>query len=99
MCFRSLNWLFINYPVLRSPDWKKPFIGHVDASQNSVGGTLAQRDQLGNEHPVAYFSKKLSPAETNYSANDRKLLGLILFLRRFRCYLEGHEFEIFTDKY
>lgn len=46
---------------------------------------------------VFYFSKGLSAAEESYSANDRELLGLIYFLQRFRCYIEGSEFEIFTD--
>ncbi len=46
---------------------------------------------------IAFFSKKLSPAEQNFTTNDRELLGLIYFSQRFRCYLEGSTFEIFTD--
>ena len=46
---------------------------------------------------IAFFSRKLTPAEENYSANDRELLGLVCFLERFRCFLEGTSFEIFTD--
>lgn len=46
---------------------------------------------------VAYFSKRLNDAEENYTANDRELLGLVYFLKRFRCYLEGSEFEVITD--
>lgn len=33
----------------------------------------------------------------NYSANYRELLGIVAFLRYFRSYLEGVEFEIVTD--
>jgi hypothetical protein len=84
-------------PILQSPNWKKPFRGHIDASQLAVGGTLTQIDDDELEHPVAFYSKKLLPAEANYSANDRELLALLSFLQRFRCYLEGTEFEIFTD--
>ncbi len=32
--FQELKLAFINSPVLRSPDWKKPSIGPVDALQN-----------------------------------------------------------------
>lgn len=39
----------------------------------------------------------MSPAEENYSTNDREILGLVYFLKRFRCYLEGVEFEVLTD--
>eukprot|EP00171_Calliarthron_tuberculosum_P007413 IDg7413t1 len=63
----------------------------------AVGGTLAQIDDEGRERVVAYFSKRLSPAEENYSANDRELLAMVYFLKRFRCYLEGSSFELITD--
>lgn len=46
---------------------------------------------------MSFFSKRLSPSEENYSANDRELLGLVYFLHRFRCYLEGAEFEVLTN--
>ena len=97
IAFKSLKETMISAPILVSPDWKKPFRGHIDASQTAVGGTLTQLDENGKDRVIAYFSKKLDPAEQNYTANDRELLGLIRFLERFRCYLEGWEFEIFTD--
>jgi RNase H-like domain found in reverse transcriptase len=86
-----------NAPILQSSNWKKPFKGLIDASQLAVGGTFTQIDDDGLEHPVAFYSKKLSPAEANYSANERELLALISFVQRLRCYLEGNEFEIFAD--
>ena len=95
--FDTLKEAITSAPVLVPPDWKKPFRGHIDASESAVGGTLTQLDDDGNERAIAFFSKKLSQAEQNYTANDRELLGLIYFLQRFRCYLEGSEFEIFTD--
>ena len=95
--FSRLKDTLVNAPVLNTPDWKKPFRGHIDASSATVGGTLTQFGDDDMEHPVVYYSKKLSPAEMNYSANDRELLGLISFLQRFRCYLEGQTFEIFAD--
>ena len=54
-------------------------------------------DSDNRDRVIAFFSKKLSQAEQNYSANDRELLGLIYFLERFRCYLEGSEFEVISD--
>jgi RNase H-like domain found in reverse transcriptase len=49
------------------------------------------------EHTVAFYSKMLFPAKTNCSANYREPLALTSFLKGFRCYLEGTEFENFTD--
>mgnify|MGYP003494222553 CR=1 FL=1 len=32
------------------------------------------------EHPVAFYSRELSPDEEKFSANDREILALISFL-------------------
>lgn len=95
--FEKLKKSITSAPILVAPDWTKPFRGHIDASQRAVGGTLTQLDKNGKDRVIAFFSKKLSPAEVNYTANDRELLALIRFLERFRCYLEGSSFEIITD--
>lgn len=95
--FLSLKEALVSAPVMRAPDWNRPFRCHTDASQLAVGGILTQIDDSGDEYVISYFSKRLTPAEENYSANDRELLGLVKFLQRFRCYLEGSEFEVLTD--
>lgn len=81
-----------------APSLDKPFHCHTDACQTAVGGSLTQLDKDGKEHVISYFSKRLSPAQENYKANDRELLGLVYFLQRFRCFLEGCEFQVYTDK-
>ena len=59
---------------------------------------MQQRSREGGAwEPLAYFSKKLRPPETKYSAFDRKLLAVYLGIRHFRHYLEGRDFLIFTD--
>lgn len=69
----------------------------MDGCQVSVRGYLNQLDDNGEEYSVAFFSKRLSPVEDNYSANDWKLLGRIYFLQRSRCYLEESELEFLAD--
>ena len=44
-----------------------------------------------------FFSRKLRPAEQNYSAFDRELLAAYLAIRHFRYSLEGRSFTLFTD--
>lgn len=68
--FEYLRSAMVNAPVLKAPDSSRPFRGHVDASQSAFVGTLTKIYDEGHEHPVAYFSKKLSPSEKNYTAND-----------------------------
>ena len=46
---------------------------------------------------MAFFSKKLKPAETKYSTFDRELLAVYLAIKRFRHFVEGRQFSITTD--
>jgi len=43
----------------------EPFDAFIDASAYAVGGLIVKRDELGTEHPVAFFSSKLTPAQKN----------------------------------
>ena len=95
--FESLKKAITSAPIIVSPDWETPFRGHIYASSAAVGITLTQLDDSGKDRVIAFFSKKLSSEEQNYTTNDRELLGLIHFLQRFRCYLEGWSSEIFAD--
>ena len=70
----------------------------ADASGEAEGAVLQQRPKHGGGwEPLAYFSRKLRPPEVKYSAFDRELLAVYLGVRRFRHYLEGRDFPIFTD--
>jgi hypothetical protein len=40
-------------------------------------GVLLQKDDQGVLHPVAFFSKKMTPAECNYKIYDKELLVII----------------------
>ncbi len=47
--------------------------------------------------PLGFFSKKLDPAQTRYSAYDRELLACVSGIRHFRFMLEGRRFTLYTD--
>ena len=84
--------------MLRHPRPGAQIAMSADASGEAVGAVLQQRQGcMGAWEPLAYFSKKLSPAETRYSAFDRELLAVYLGIRHFRHYLEGRDFPVFTD--
>nr|VZI16988.1 unnamed protein product [Spirometra erinaceieuropaei] len=68
----------------------------TDASSTAVGASL-QQTVRGVLQPLAFFSKKLSPAETRYSVFGRELLAVYLSIRHFRHFLEGREFVVLTD--
>jgi RNase H-like domain found in reverse transcriptase/Reverse transcriptase (RNA-dependent DNA polymerase) len=69
----------------------------TDASSSHVGAVLQQRSDAGDWAPLAFFSKKLSPAQQRYSTFDRELLAVYLALRHFHFFLEGRSFTAFTD--
>jgi hypothetical protein len=51
----------------------------------------------GPWQPLGFFSKKLEPAQTRYSAFDRELWACFSSIRHFRHMLEGRKFILFTD--
>ena len=55
-----------------------------DASMTGCGAVLTQAGR-----PVAYYSAKFSPAESNYTTTEQEMLGVIKALKEWRCYLEG----------
>ena len=83
-------------PVLTHPEPGAPLSLAVDASDSHVGAVFQQQVR-GSWFPLAFFSKKLSSAESKYSAFDRELLAAYSSIRHFRFLLEGRSFTLFTD--
>jgi len=50
-----------------------------------------------NNRPIAFYSKKLSAAQKNYSVTDLELLSVVMTLREFRNILLGQTINIYTD--
>ncbi|CAH8613718.1 unnamed protein product [Schistosoma haematobium] len=69
----------------------------TDASQKAVGAVLQQR--VNNTiTPIAFFSKRLSPAQERYSTFGRELLAMYLAVKHFNFLLQGRDFIIMTDR-
>ena len=51
----------------------------------------------GEERPVEYISRMLSPAEARYAQIDREALAIVWAVKRFHLYLYGREFTLVTD--
>ena len=95
--FNQLKKLLCTTPVLNSPDFHREFVLQTDASDRGIGAILSQYDEQGQEHPIAYFSKKLLPREERYSTIEKECLALKLGIQAFRVYLLGRRFKIQTD--
>src|SRR6266581_4940816 len=87
-------------PVLISPDSTKPFRIEADSSDFATGAVLSQVSPADEKwHPVAFFSKSLSPVERNYEIHDKEMLAIIRSLQEWRHFVEGaeHPFKVWTD--
>jgi transposase InsO family protein len=92
--FESLKAAFTSDAVLLHYDPEKEIIVETDASDFVSGGILSQHDESGVLRPVAYFSKKHTPAECNYEIYDKELMAIVRAFEEWRPELEGAAFPI-----
>lgn len=94
--FQAAKDALLDPTVLAMPDWSQPFKLYIDASFEGLGAELMQSQQ-GKERPVAFISRRLKPAEERYGATQLECLGLIWALEKLYYYLDGANFEVYTD--
>ena len=93
--FESLKSALLTAPVLQLADVSKPFRVYTDASDFALGPVLLQ--EVDQELlPVAYVSRKLTPAEMNYTITEKETLAVVFALGKWKLYLFKH-FNVFTD--
>jgi len=93
----DLKLALTSAPVLVHADFKKHFYIQCDASHVGVGAVLFQRNQNGDEQPIAFFSAKMNKHQVNYSVTEKECLAAILAIWKFRPYVEGMPFTCITD--
>ena len=75
-------------PILKHFDPSKQCHVETDSLDYVNAGLLSQEDN-GILHPVAYFSKRMVPAECNYEIYDKELLAIIWCFKEWRPELES----------
>ena len=95
--FQTLKCKLSELPVLKVPDFSKPFVVQTDASVVEMGAVLSQTDENGHKHPIAFASQKLKPREQKYAIIEKECLAIIWALGFFYPYLYGQHFVIETD--
>jgi hypothetical protein len=85
--------------TLIHPEPKERFFIFSDASDYALGSVLTQKDLEGHFRPIEFLSRKLLPAEINYSVFDKELLAVIESLKTWRHFLihSPHVVEVFSD--
>ena len=69
----------------------------VDASPVGLGAVISHITTEGEEHPIAYASRSLTPAEKNYSVIEKEALAIIFASCKFQQFLYGRRFTLLTD--
>lgn len=77
-------------------DFNYPFILACDSSNSAIGSILFQEID-GCRRIVSYISKRLNPAQRNYSINELELLAIVYSVNKLKYYLSGNTFTILTD--
>ncbi|OWZ24445.1 LOW QUALITY PROTEIN: Retrotransposon Polyprotein [Phytophthora megakarya] len=100
--FLQLKRALMKPPILVYPDLNKRFSLYVDSSRYAVGACLMQQVN-GRNRVVAYASQLLTGSQKNWI---NKMDGIseiecwvmvVCSTRKFRCYLDKREFDLYTD--
>ena len=65
--------------LLAYPDFNELFEIHTDASDYQLGSVISQKYR-----PIAFYSRKLSSTQQNYTTTEWELLAIIEILKEFK---------------
>jgi RNase H-like domain found in reverse transcriptase len=73
-------------------DFAEEFVIQTDASHTQLGAVISQRGK-----PIAFYSRKLKPKQTQYTTMERELMSIVETLKEFRNILLGQKIVVYTD--
>jgi transposase InsO family protein len=92
--FEDVKNAYLNEQILILIDLEKQIYVHADASDYALGSEISQIDKNGKRRPVLFYSRKLTPAEMNYSTADKELLAIVQTMTKFQHYLRGTKYPV-----
>ena len=87
----QLKEALMTHPVLKVADLN----AHLFSRR--MRPSVSQENENGQEHPVAFVSRKLFPREMNYSVIEKECLAVVWAPSYFNVYIEGQTFTVQTD--
>ncbi|KAE8255065.1 hypothetical protein A4X13_0g3178 [Tilletia indica] len=95
--FEDLRLAISSAPVLKRPEFGKPFILAVDASKQGLGGVLLQCDENGLERPILFISRQTTDGERKYAPTHLELASVWWCVKKLHHYIDGSSVEVRTD--
>ena len=90
--FHTIKHTIARQVLLRYPNFSLPFDIYTYASEYQSGGVICQ-----NGFPVAFYSRKLSAAQRNYTTMEKELLSIIKTAEAHRNILLGFKCRFHSD--
>ena len=85
--FEGIKLALTQTPVLTNPQFDKDFIIFSFASKHTIAAVLLQKDDQGNERPIAFFSRALRDAPLKYQIMEKQAYALVKAIKDFRIYI------------
>ncbi len=80
IAFDNVKTTIAKEVVLAYPDFTKSFDIYTDASTKQLGSVITQNNRQNNR-PIAFFSRKLSDAQSKYTITRLELLAIVETLK------------------
>ena len=90
--FEALKKALTSKKVIKIFDPKKEVTLTTDASERAIAVVVSQEG-----HPIMYLSRKLSPAECNYSNIEKEALTIVWSMETAQNFLLGKKFFLKSD--
>ena len=95
-CFTETKRRILSFPILIHYDPSLPIEVHCDASGIGIGASIGHIVD-GIFHAVQHASRLLSDCEKRYSTTDKEGLCIVWAVEKFKRYLMGLPFTVYTD--
>jgi hypothetical protein len=90
--FGNVKSVIVKEVMLAYPDFSKPFDIYTDTSTKQFGAVITQ-----DNRPIAFFSRKLSDAQSKYTVTKLEFLAIVETLKEFNGVLWGQWINVYTD--
>ena len=95
--FLKLKRAITDIVPLQLADWDKDFVLTPDASNWAMGVALHQEGPDGALRPLAFFSRKLSGSQLNWSPREEECYAIVAALFKWHGWMGNKRLEVRTD--